>query len=89
MHFLGRPKSPRRLANLAFIATHYIGVTFAPWRVIHLGDDVLDRLTVRSETVIETDRIEAITEVRKVGQQADRANGPFSRFGFDQVADAV
>ncbi len=65
---LGRVEALRAGRTLIVPVVEDIAVPFAPGRVVDLGDQRFEAFTRRVETVVETDRVEAMPEVAQVGQ---------------------
>ena len=64
-------------------------MSFAPGRVVHFGHDGFHVLIVLVKTIIEADRIENMTEIAEVCQQADRPLRRLPGFPLHEFADGI
>ncbi len=64
---------------------HHITMLFVPRGVINLGDNVVDRVHVFIEAIIETHRIKTVTEVSQVRKQAHWSARAITGLLFHQV----
>ena len=66
-----------------------VAVLFAPGSVIYLAYHRLDAPIGSVEAIVKADRVEAVTAVAQVSQQADRPVGIASALVFDQLPHAI
>ena len=55
-------------AGLVVPGVENITILFAPWCIVHLGDDEFQFCVILIETVVETDRVEPEAKIAKVCQ---------------------
>ena len=67
----------------------HIGDLLTPRRIGNLGDQRIQCFAIGLEAVVNADRIDAITEIAQMGQQADRALRPAAGALLNQIARAM
>ena len=66
--------------------SQHITMLLTPRRICDFGNNGFDQAVGRIETKIKADRIEAVPEVTKMCQQANRPGRPMTRLRFHKVA---